>query len=162
MLSRASKSVNLCLRSLHTKEPAIANPVLQCSFKPLAKATLVARADGQEEMASPHEFGTQFTGYAYSIGCSECKRIMTLRYKDLNGSPGCVFEKLKRRDPNFTHLLSVALNSAQRLNMNDLVDLSFEFRRDRARITKGYTAADWRIGCPGAEQERKSFTDQTS
>jgi hypothetical protein len=144
MLSRALKSVKQCL---HTTNQ---NPVLKCSFKPLAKATLIARAGRQEEMALPHEFGTQFTGYVYSIGCSECKHVMTLQYKEFNSSPGYVFKELKQRDSNFTHLLSVALNSAQRLNMKYLVDLSFEFESDRTCMTEGYTEADWRIGCPGA------------
>jgi hypothetical protein len=140
MLFRASKSVKVCLRSLHTEE---ANPALQCSLKPLghAKATLIARTDGQEEMAMNHEFA----GYPYLIGCSECKHVMTLRYKDLNGQPGYVFKDLKQRDPKFAHLLEIAYNSAQRLHMNDL-----SFGLDRHTRMKGYVDADWRIGCPGA------------
>jgi hypothetical protein len=92
-------------------------------------------------MATPHEFA----GYPYSIGCSECKHVITLRYKDLNDHPGYFFKDLKQRDPKFAHLLEVAYKSAQRLHMNDL-----SFGLDRHTRMRGYVDADWRIGCPGA------------
>jgi hypothetical protein len=142
-------------------------------MEPLAKAALIANT-----------YGREFDGYEYSIGCSECKHAITFRYKDLHGRRTDIFEDLQQRDSKFAHLLFVAFNSAQRLGMNELVDLSFDWHA-RARISEEYTEADWRIGCPGAalaaSQEKKaekeaelakkaekkaerakSFTDQTS
>jgi hypothetical protein len=87
----------------------------------------------------------------FSIGCSKCKKAITLEDNELRNPCSCgPFKDLSKRDPEFATLLLKALMAARQsewelFDPNDRVDPD---ARGAFYDAGGYTEASWCNGCP--------------